>query len=100
MNEFTVQISPHWLNGWFLRLFCRPYLFVDGNLHSTAWGETVALGAEPPRVVGAGVRYFGRGPLLGLEPEEVELGSSASETDLVLRNGLMNHTPFRIVYPA
>jgi len=97
MSTISVRVSAHWSNGWFLRLFSRPYVVVEGKPRRVVWGELtrVAVGSSSP-ALGAGVRYFGRGPLLGCEPDPVDLVTVGEKT-LEFRNGLLNHTPFRIV---
>ncbi|UNX53167.1 hypothetical protein MF406_08960 [Georgenia sp. TF02-10] len=101
-------MKTHWFNGWFLRLFSRPYLVIDGEELATRWGKTldVPLSDGPVRIC-AGVRYFRRDPLLGCRPETLNVDelSSAADHDsgsshrpqIVFRNGFWNHSPFRVV---
>ena len=101
----TVRIVPHWFTGWFLRLFSRPYLVVDGHERRVGWGRAVAVISDGASLqLGAGIRYFGRGALLGCEPETVDVpapppgaeSTLGKPSALVLHNGFWNHEPFRI----
>ena len=96
-GALRARVTTHWFNGWFLRLFARPYLVVDGVEHAVRWGRATDVPVSAGSVrIGAGVRYAGRGALLGAESTPVD--ARAREGDvLVLRNGFWNHTPFRII---
>lgn len=105
----SVLITTHWVNGWFLRLFSRPYFVMNEQEFSARWGKAmdVSLPDGPVRLC-AGVRYFNRGPLLGCEPETVDFekdhrddtehgSESLRHPKIVFRNGFWNHSPFRVV---
>ena len=99
----TVVVTGHWLSAWFLRLLARPWVVVDGEERRVRWGEPTPVSLpEQPVLVGAGVRYLGRGPLLGCEQEPYggHLGARGGAPRLTLRNGFWNHTPFRLVRDA
>jgi len=38
-----VRPRTHWFNGWFLRLFARAVVRVDGVEHAARWGRQVAI---------------------------------------------------------
>jgi len=106
MTTIRIRVVAHWFNSWFLTTFSHPYVVVDGERRRVAWGEPTPIVTKGTSLsLGAGVRYFGRGPLLGCEPEVVDLFRAgdagtpvgAGDATVVLRNGFLNHTPFRIV---
>lgn len=101
MTDVHVHVfaTTHWLNGWFLRVASRPYVVVDGREQEARWGSASTVAVEGGRSrVGVGVRYLGRGALLGLEATPVE--GLADGTALVFRNGPWNHDPFRLARTA
>jgi hypothetical protein len=94
----TLVVTPdtHWFNGWFLRLFARAVVRVDGVEHPARWGRpaTIEVPAGHHRVA-VGARYRGTRPLLGA----VETPVAASEADRIFvdaRNGFFNHQPFEV----
>jgi hypothetical protein len=96
----NTRITTHWVNGWFLRLFSRPYLVIDDEEVAVEWGKWIAVEMpEGPVQVGAGVRYTRTSELGGFKPHMLQPQSdetSGSTRRLVLRNGFWNHTPFKI----
>lgn len=103
----VVRVRPHWINGWFLRLFGRAYLVVNDAELLVRWGHRTTVDLpDGPVEIGAGVRYLGRGPLLGYEPETLfteatgpttDAGDGGPPREIELRNGFFNHEPFRVV---
>ncbi len=99
MITIRVAVAGHWINAWFMRLFARPYVVVDGRRRRARWGKPVTFDVPETDVeLGAGIRYFDRGPLLGYEPRAVRVGELSADSSgvLVFRNGLLNHQPFRL----
>jgi len=96
MREVHVALRPHWLNGWFLVLFTSPRIVVGSTEHRARWGRAVTIPVAAGQRVGAGIRYFGRGRLLGVEDVELDDTVPAGST-LLFRNGPWNHDPFRLV---
>ncbi|MCP3425896.1 hypothetical protein NBM05_07720 [Rothia sp. AR01] len=94
----SVRVTAHWANGWLLRAFARPFLVVDGVERPVRWAEPAEVEAAGDVVrLGAGVRYRRADPLGGCEPETLELGGAEPPREVELRNGFLNHTPFRVV---
>nr|WP_297429520.1 hypothetical protein [uncultured Actinotalea sp.] len=101
MSRASVRVRAHWVNGWFLRLFARPVVVVDGVEVPARWGQATELELpDRPSRIGAGVRYRGTRALLGCEPEEVAplpTADGVAPRTVELRNGPWNHSPFRVV---
>ncbi|WP_147441009.1 hypothetical protein [Mycetocola zhadangensis] len=92
----TVTPETHWLNGWFLRLFARPYVLVDGVEVLAHWGGPCVIPVEPGRhVVAVGARYLRTRPLLGVDSAHVSV-EPGQEMRLRARNGALNHQPFAV----
>ena len=93
MVILRVRVLTHWFNGWFLRAMSRPYLSINGEHHAVRWNEHYECSvSEAIFTIGAGVRYFGRGALLGCEPEHLNVtdafeAPSATTTHVSFRNG-------------
>jgi hypothetical protein len=94
----TLVVTPgtHWFNGWFLHLFARAVVRVDGVEHAARWGRpvTIEVPAGDHRVA-VGARYRGTRPLLGT----VETPVAAPEAERVYlraRNGFFNYQPFEV----
>jgi hypothetical protein len=102
MTSVDISVTGHWLNAWFMRLFARPYMVIDGKRHRVRWSEPNRINVDADEVeLGAGIRYFDRGGLLGFEPERVEIQARAAQdpdatVSIILRNGFLNHTPFHV----
>ena len=96
--QATMIVRPrtHWFNGWFLRLFARVVVRVDGVEYAARWGRqvTIEVGAGEHRLaVGAG--YRGTRTLLGAL--DTRVGVSPAERIFVdARNGFFNHQPFAV----
>ena len=99
--NFRVEAKPHWINGWFLRLFSKPTLVVDSKEFPLSWSGPTEVEIDESRdvAVGVGVRYFGKGKPLGLHMTELDADVAAHESPAVLtfRNGFWNHDPFVLV---
>lgn len=95
MRQVDVALWPHWLNGWFLALFTSPCVVVGSTEHPARWGRAVRVPVAAGQRVGVGVRYFGRGRLLGVE--DTALDDVPAGSTLLFRNGPWNHDPFRLV---
>lgn len=97
-NEATVEIivSGHWVNAWFMKLFGKPVVVLDGTRHEAEWDLPYRLLVSPgTHVVRAGVRYRGTSALLGTVPAQIDVTGGEVLT-LRARNGFVNSTPFRI----
>ena len=95
---FRIKLKPHWINGWFLRLFSSPVLVVGSTEHPLSWSAPteVEIDDSSCAMIGVGIRYSRRGPLLGAHMAELPVGSgySCNPKSLTFRNGLWNHAPF------
>lgn len=92
----TVTPKTHWLNGWFLRAFARPYVVIDDAEHKARWGQAHRIEVAPGRrTVGVGVRYLRASALLGTEAIGVNLQPS-EHVRLTAQNGPLNHQPFAL----
>lgn len=98
MNHVRVNVKTHWMNGWFIRMFASPVLCVNGKQIPASFRAPTVVSVEQPVVrIGAGIRYFSRGPVLGCEPELCRVDDSSGGVNLVFKNGVWNHSPFTIV---
>lgn len=99
MRTFHIKVTTHWLNGWFLRAFTRPYIVVNSTEYSARFSRPIAIESdENTLVIGAGIRYFNRGALLGFKPEVFECDTplpADAAVEITLQNGPWNHSPFR-----
>lgn len=97
MPEVRVTVKTHWFNGWFLRMFSRPFVWVEGKETPVEFSCPVSVKVENHEFkIGAGIRYFSQGKLLGCEPETVCLDTASEVSSIVLKNGLWNHSPFSV----
>lgn len=101
MTRIRVHVTTHWVNGWFVCLFARPFVVIDDAEHRTSFREPLTARVSGDSVsVGAGIRYGGTRRLMGCEPEVIDIPEDAGPStpiEVVLRNGFWNHAPFRIV---
>lgn len=98
MNRILVYVKTHWVNGWFIRMFASPVVCVNDRQLPASFSEPTVVSVEDHALrIGAGIRYFSRGPVLGCEPELFRVDESLNEVSVVLKNGFWNHSPFRIV---
>lgn len=49
-SRVVVSFRPHWVDGWWLRLFTLPFADVDGHEVSCSWGQETSVGADPGMV--------------------------------------------------
>ena len=95
-SSVVVTPRPHWFNGWFLRLFARPCVRLDGVAHDAAWGRplhiTVAAGSHR---LGVGARYRGMASILGDAESRIEV-AEGTRVVVEARNGPFNHQPFAV----
>lgn len=98
-SSVTITPRAHWANWWFLRLFSRPVVRVDGIDHDASWGQPLQVDvAAGSHEVGVGVRYRGSVSVVGMAESRVKV--EAGETLVVeARNGLFNHQPFAVFAP-
>jgi uncharacterized protein YhfF len=95
-SSISVTPQPHWVNGWFLRLFARPSLRVDGIDRVGRWGHATVIGVEPGiHRVSVGAQYRGTRTALGSVVTDVPV-SADERAEMVARNGFLNHQPFVI----
>nr|BFF07223.1 hypothetical protein GCM10023233_21920 [Brevibacterium otitidis] len=98
MNRIRVYVKTHWMNGWFIRMFASPVVCVNDRQFPASFTEPTVVSVDVHALrIGAGIRYFSRGPVLGCEPELFRVDESFNEVNVVLKNGFWNHSPFRIV---
>lgn len=102
MQHLRISVKTNWLNGWFIRVFSRPYIVIDGVEHLVKFSTPKCFSSNANSItIGAGIRYFGRGQLLGYEAETFILDPQPNGTiEIILRNGFWNHSPFRIINNA
>ncbi|SJM68918.1 hypothetical protein [Gulosibacter sp. 10] len=100
MPVLAIVPRTHWLNGWFLRLFTRPVIRVDGAEASAAWGRPTEIEVEAGiRTVAVGARYRGTSAVLGAQETTVD-ADDGQRVRLEARNGFFNHQPFTVTRPA
>ena len=95
---YRIELKPHWINGWFLRLFAKPALVVDSREYPLSWTAStkVEIDDASPATIGVGIRYFRDGRLLGVHKTELprDPGPHHGPVVLTFRNGIWNHDPF------
>lgn len=92
----VVTPRTHWINGWFLRLFAKPVVRVDGVDHAARWSRQLRVDvSEGTHSVGVGARYRGTSAVLGIEESRIKVADGQC-VDLEARNGLFNHQPFTV----
>jgi uncharacterized protein YhfF len=95
-GSISVTPQPHWFNGWFLRLFARPSLRVDGIDRVGRWGHATVIVVEPGiHRVSVGAQYRGTRTALGAVVTDVCVAAD-EQAEVVARNGFFNHQPFVI----
>ena len=95
-SSLTVTPRTHWMNGWFLRMFARPVVRVDGADHAAQWSRPLTRAVAPGvHRVGAGARYRGFSSVLGVEEASVEVREGEQRL-FEARNGFFNHEPFTV----
>jgi hypothetical protein len=97
--NYRISVRPHWINGWFLRLFSTPVLLAGSTEYLLSWSSPTDIEIDEGRNarIGVGVRYFGREKILGVSMTELPRTSAAQNggpMELTFRNGLWNHEPF------
>lgn len=102
MNDrIRIRIKAHWVNSWFLKLVSKPVAVVGRAEHPLVWSKPTGIEIEQVTSarIGVGVRYFGRGKLLGLSMTELPAHSTLELRSGVItfRNGFWNHEPFKLV---
>lgn len=100
MAPAHIQVKTHWLNGWFIGLFARPFVVVDHIEYETAWGSSLRVTIPSGTVcIGAGIRYTRRGQLLGWAPQQrtvTPTHQASAQLQIIFRNGPWNHSPFAV----
>lgn len=96
-----IRIKARLVNSWFLKLLSKPVAVVGRAEHPLVWSKPTEIEIEQdiPVRVGVGVRYFGRGKLLGVSMTELPAYSTLDlRSDVItFRNGFWNHEPFKLV---
>jgi hypothetical protein len=91
-----VQCNTHWINGWFLRLYARAVIRIDGVEYPARWGRPVAIEVGTgDHTVAVGARYRGTRSLLGAIDTRV-FAKPGKPVFVNARNGFFNHQPFTI----
>jgi len=95
MNTFiSVTPTPHWANGWFLRVFAAPVLLIDGVERSARWGHPSIVAVDPgDHRVSVGARYRGTRSALGAVDAVIGIPAGVT-TGVTATNGILNHQPF------
>lgn len=92
--SLAVTVTPHWFNGWFLRMFAVAVVRIDGDVREVAWDHLAQFDIEPgTHTVSAGARYRGSRGVLGVAPADVHV-AAGHHLHLLARNGPLNHQPF------
>lgn len=99
--KYRIRIKGHWANSWILKLLTKPAAVVGRAEYPLVWSKPTEIEIEQDTSVriGVGVRYFGRGHLLGVSMTELpahstpDLGLGA----ITFCNGFWNHEPFNLV---
>lgn len=97
----SVVVTPraHWVNGWFLRLFARPVVRLDGIDHVARWARPLEIEvAAGSHEVGVGARYRGTVSVLGVAESRIEV-TEGQRVAVQARNGFFNHRPFTVTGP-
>ncbi|MDO4252908.1 MULTISPECIES: hypothetical protein [Bacillati] len=98
MPDVQVTVKTNWLNGWFIKIFSKPFLWVDGNEIPVEFSSPALIKIDNYEFkIGAGIRYFSKGRLLGCDPETIYLDISRGDFSVVLKNGFWNHSPFSVL---
>lgn len=92
--RLRIAFHPHWVNGWFLSAFTRPWARVDGTEYPCRWsGETVVETSRGDHTVETYVRYRGTSTDVGTGRLTV-VAAEGDDLLVVARNGWANHAPF------
>ena len=95
---YRIELKPHWINGWFVRLFAKPALIVDSKEYPLSWTDSteVEIDDASGATIGVGIRYFRGGRLLGVHKTVLPSDSEPHNGPVVLtfRNGPWDHDPF------
>lgn len=98
-SSVTVTPRTHWVNGWFVRLFARPVVRLDGIDHEARWGRPLQVEATVgSHEVGVGARYRGTASILGVAGSHIEV-PEGQHIAVEARNGFFNHQPFVVHAP-
>jgi hypothetical protein len=90
----TFRLS--WVNGWFIRAFARAFVSINGSEHAAGWaGETIVEVSPGMVEARAFLRYRGVRTALGTGAYRLEV-THGTTVHLVVRNGVMNQTPFTV----
>lgn len=96
-----IRIKAHWVNSWILKLLSKPVVVVGQEEYALVWSKPTEIEVEQDTSarIGVGVRYFGRGKLLGVSMTELPVhGMLELRSDVItFRNGFWNHEPFKWV---
>lgn len=99
--KYRIRIKAHWVNGWFLKLLSKPVAVVGREEWPLVWSQPTEIDIEQDVSVriGVGVRYFGRGKLLGVCMTELPAHRTLEPRSdaITFRNGFLNHDPFKLV---
>ena len=98
-SSVVVMPRAHWFNGWFLRLFARPVVRLDGVDHVARWAQPLRIEtAMGSHLVGVGARYRGTASVLGVAESRIEV-AEGQQVAVEARNGFFNHQPFTVITP-
>ena len=95
-GSLQVVIRPHWVNGWLLIPFARPYVRVDGQEYACRWNQPLRIEVPAgPHAVAAFMRYRAVPKALGTGRTEIDV-SPGGEVSFTARNGWLNYMPFSL----
>lgn len=99
--KYRIRITAHWVNSWFLKPLSKPVAVVGRAEYPLVWSKPTEIEIDQDASVriGVGVRYFGRGKLLGVAMTALPAHSTPEIRSGVItfRNGFWNHEPFKLV---
>ncbi|AOP54212.1 hypothetical protein [Brevibacterium aurantiacum] len=96
-----ITIKARWVDSWFLKLLSKLAAVVGHTEQPLNWSKPtdIEIEQDAPVRIGVGVRYIGRGKLLGVPVTELPAHSTSELNSGVItfRNGIWNHEPFKLV---
>jgi hypothetical protein len=102
-SSLSITPTPHWFNGWFLRLLATPVVRINAASRIDAagvierdatWGRATVIDVEPgSHSVSVGARYRGTRAVLGAEQVVIRV-DVGQRVHLTAQNGPLNHQPF------
>ncbi|SDS96593.1 hypothetical protein SAMN04489751_3369 [Brevibacterium sandarakinum] len=93
-----IRIKAHLVNSWFLKLLSKPVAIVGRAEYPLVWSQPTEIEIDQDSTVriGVGVRYLGRGKLLGVSMTDFPARNTPEFRSgaITFCNGFWNHDPF------